>query len=188
MRDRTLKSASRSLNFVAAHVLVLICVMYAGGCGYGSGETTSIGGYQWKTIYRTDVRTVAVPIFATKDFHRGVEFQVSDALVHQIEAFTPYKVVDRDHADTILEGEVIAVKTNPLSISPVTGTPQEQLASVVVNFTWKDLRSGKILVERRNFEQASTYYPTLGEGQFIGEQTAAERLAAGIVHEMEGTW
>jgi hypothetical protein len=159
----------------------------AAGCGYESSDTT-IAGYHWKSIYRTDVQTVCVPIFQTKDFHRGVEFEVSDALVHQIEAFTPYKVVARDHADTILEGEVVSVRTRPLSLSQVTGTPQEEMATVVVNFTWKDLRSGKILVEKKNFEQAAVYYPTLAEGEFVGTQSAAEKLAAGIVHEMEAAW
>lgn len=181
-----MQATNAQLPFFA--IGLLLAAMMAGGCGYSSSDSSTGGGYQWKTIYRTDVRTVAVPIFTTKDFHRGVEFEVSDALVHQIEAFTPYKVVGRDRADTILEGEIVSVTTIPLSVSPVTGTPQEQLASVTVNFTWKDLRSGKILVERKNFEQDSTYYPTLGEGQFVGEQTAAERLAEGIVHEMEGAW
>jgi Lipopolysaccharide-assembly len=158
------------------------------GCGYEADSNTTIAGYQWKTLYRTDVRTVAVPIFITKDFHRGIEFQVSDALVHSIEAFTPYKVVSRDHADTIIEGEVVSVKTNYLSLSSTTGTPQEQLATIVVNFTWKDLRTGKILVDRKNFSQAATYYPTLGEGELAGEQNAAEKMSQAIVHELEAAW
>jgi hypothetical protein len=167
--------------------LILLSLLVITGCGYESGGTT-VGGYQWKTVYRTDVSSVCVPIFDNKDFHHGVEFQVSDALVRQILAFTPYKVVPRERADTILEGEVISVKTDPANLSQITGTPQEQLASVVVNFTWKDLRTGKILVQRKNFEQTASYYPTLGEGEFIGEQDAADHLAAGIVHEMESAW
>jgi hypothetical protein len=173
----------RNVKLFAAATLLLLC-----GCGYESGNTAVIGGYQWKSLYRSDVRTVAVPIFKTDDFHTGVEFQVTDALAHQIEAFTPYKIVDRDRADTILEGEVLSVKTTPVNLSAITGTPQEELATIMVNFTWKDLRTGKILVERRSFEQATSYYPTLGEGQFVGEQEAAEQLAAGIVHEMEAAW
>jgi hypothetical protein len=170
------------------HGLAAACLALAmAGCGPESDNAT-VAGYQWKSLYRTDVHTVCVPIFETKDFHRGVEFQVSDALVHEIEAFTPYKVVARDHADTILEGEVVSVRTRPLSYSQQSGAPQEQLASVTVNFTWKDLRSGKILLQRKNFEQSASYYPTLAEGQFVGTQDAAEKMAAGIVHEMEADW
>ena len=65
---------------------------------------------------------------------------------------------------------------------------QEQLLDITVNFTWKDLRSGRVLVDRRNFRQTTTYYPTLGEGRFVGSQQAVERLALGIVQEMQADW
>jgi hypothetical protein len=175
-------------SFITIRLLSAIALFgLATGCGYESNDV-AVGGYQWKTIYRTDVHTVCVPIFETKDFHRGVEFAVSTALIHQIEAFTPYKVVPRERADTILEGEIVSVRTAPLSLSQSSGVPQEELASVVVNFTWKDLRTGKVLVQRKNFGQSSAYYPTLAEGQFVGTQDAAEKLAAGVVHEMEAAW
>jgi len=165
--------------------LCVLCVL----CGFmSSGCDSGIGGYQWKSLYREDIHTVAVPIFSTKDFHRGVEFQVSDALTHEIEALTPYKVVERDHADTIIEGEVTGVTTVPHSASQETGEPQEQMATITVNFTWKDLKTGRILVARKGFQQTAEYYPSLGEDQFVGEQTAAERLAAAIVHELEAAW
>jgi hypothetical protein len=80
------------------------------------------------------------------------------------------------------------VSTSPISLSEQNGEPQEQLASVVVDFTWKDLRSGKILVQRRNFGQSSAYYPSLAEGSFVGTQDAAQKLAEGIVHTMEAAW
>jgi hypothetical protein len=66
--------------------------------------------------------------------------------------------------------------------------PQEQLCRVRVNFVWKDQRSGKILVQRRRFEQDSPFYPTLGEGEFVGSQLNVENLAIGIVHELEADW
>jgi hypothetical protein len=31
-------------------------------------------GYQWPSLYRSDVHTVAVPIFTNKSYYRGVEF------------------------------------------------------------------------------------------------------------------
>jgi len=170
-------------------IFSLAAICLAGtGCGYDSEQTTEVAGYQWRSLYPANVRTVAVPTFTTKAFQRGYEFQITSALIHHIEAFTPYKVVSRDRADTILEGEVVSVHDDPISISPNTATPQQQLLEITVDFTWKDLRTGKILAERRNFEQTESYYPTLGEGSWVGEQTAAEQLAAGIVHEMEAPW
>lgn len=153
-----------------------------------AGCSSSKDGYHWSSTYRPEYKTVAVPIFTSKDYARGVEFTLSKALVNQIEANTPYKVVARDKADTILEGEILQVRVNTLSEDRLSAVPQEQLLSVIVNFTWKDLRTGRVLVSRRGFEQAATFYPTLGEGRFVGTQAASEKLALAIVHELESDW
>jgi hypothetical protein len=162
----------------------------SGGCGYqqsGSADNAPAG-YQWSSLYRGDVRTVAVPIFTNKTFYRGVEFDLTKAVASQLEARSPYKIADREKADTILEGEIVRVRQRTVSNSPNNTLPQEQLYVVRVNFIWKDLRTGKILTERKDFEQANAYYPTLGEGQFVGQQENVERLALAIVQELQAAW
>jgi hypothetical protein len=168
------------------------------GCGYSSGgsapssssntTSTSPDGYQWKSIYRPSVRTVAVDIFTSKEFRRGEEFRLTTAIAKEIEAYTPYKIAPRDSADTLLEGRIRNIRRPKLSDSANGGVPNEQLFVVTVDFTWKDLRTGKVLVSREAFEQTAAYYPTLGEGSFVGSQEAAERLALAIVHELEADW
>jgi hypothetical protein len=145
-------------------------------------------GYGWSSLYRTDVRTVAVPIFTNKTFHRGVEFYLTKAIVSNLEAQTPYKVVPQERADTMLEGEITRIRARTISDERRAAIPQEQLYLVTVNFTWKDLRTGKILAQQRNYEQTSHWYPTLGEGAFVAEQQNVERLAQAIVHELQAPW
>ena len=147
---------------------VTLLALLPTGCGYQqSGSSANApAGYQWSTLYRGDVRTVAVPIFTNKTYYRGVEFNLTKAITSQLEAQSPYKIVAREKADTVLEGEIVRVKLRTVSNDRSSAIPQEQLYSVKVNFIWKDLRSGKILVERKDYEQAAQYYPTLGEGQF----------------------
>jgi hypothetical protein len=183
----------KSLRRIA---LLATILSLASGCGYSAsdpaagqtGATGGLAGYQWKSLYREDVRTVAVPIFSNRSFRRGVEFQLTKAIVNQLEAQSPYKVVPRDRADTVLEGEITDIFIRTYSADPRTGVPQDQFYLVRVNFTWKDLRTGKILAERRRFEQSATYYPTLGEGRFIGAQQNVERLAVAIVQELQADW
>jgi hypothetical protein len=162
-------------------------LMLLAGCGYSQSSQDDTS-YKWSSVYRTDVRTIAVPIFTSKDFSRGIEFSISKALVSQIEANTPYKVAPCERADTILEGEIVEVRAGTLSEDRRAAIPQEQLLNIVINFTWKDLRTGKILVSRRSWEQAATWYPTLGEGRFEASQAAAEKLAIAIVHELQSDW
>lgn len=161
-------------------LVLLLC-----GCGMHSGDGD---GWHWSSTYRQDIHSIAVPIFTTRDYHRGVEFQLTDALVKKIEEFTPYKVEPRERADTLLEGEIISIQTTTLQLDPYTATPQEEQYSIIVNFTWKDLHNGKVLMTRQNFQQTTSYFPTLGEGQWVGSENTVDRLALGIVHEMEGAW
>jgi len=171
-------------------LMLLPSVAMLDGCGYShTGSTPSAqSGYQWRSLYREDVKSVAVPIFTNKDFTRGVEFSLTEAIVKELELHTPYKVMPRERADTILEGEIVEVRRNTVSNDARAAIPQEQLYIVRINFIWKDLRSGRILVERRNFEQTATYYATLGEGRFIGQQQNVEKLATGIVQELQADW
>ena len=181
---------SHSITLSPCHRVTLSLLLLA-GCGYtqsGNPSSTQPTGYQWRSLYREDIQTVAIPIFTNKSFARGVEFELSKAVINQLEAHAPYKVVSRERADTILEGEIVAVRTHTISTDRNTGIPQEQLLSLRVNFLWKDLRSGKILVQRKNFEQTAPYYPTLGEGQFHGSQDAVEKLALAIVQELQADW
>jgi hypothetical protein len=177
-----------NFRFQTTGVVALLAQLLC-GCGYQQyGSLANAGNYPWHTLYRDDVKTVAVPIFTNRTYWRGVEFSLSKAIVNDLEAQTPYKVAPRDEADTVLEGEIANVRVRTLSNSPYTGVPQEQLYFVSVNFTWKDLRSGKILVQRHEFEQTAPFYPTLGEGRYVGDQLNIEQLAVAIVNELQADW
>ena len=182
-----LNGAEAALRCLAPTWIILLTLS---GCGYHwAGDSSGIEpGYEWKGLYRGDVKTVAVPIFVNRTYYRGVEFDLSKAVISQLESRTPYKVAPRERADTLLEGEIIGVNVRTLSRNEFNALPQEQLYAVIVNFTWKDLRNGKILTTRHNFEQTAPYYPTLGEGQFSGKQENVERLALAIVNELQADW
>jgi hypothetical protein len=165
--------------------------LIVGGCGYshpGDSSKPTSGAYQWHSLYREDVQSVAVPIFTNKEYARGVEFSLTKAVVNAIEAHSPYKVLPPNKADTVLEGEITHVRVTTLSRNFENAVPQEQMVVLTVNFRWKDLRTGQILLERKDFEQTATYYPTVGEGQFEGNQNAIEKLAFGIAKELRADW
>jgi hypothetical protein len=169
-------------------LLLVILASLVAGCGYSTVGSEPVGGYQWHSLYPEDVKTIAVPIFTNKSYRRDEEFRLTKALVTQIESKTPYKVVPRERADTILEGEITSINVRRISDDSSTAVPQENLYVVIVNFTWKDQKTGRIRVSRQNFEQDVTFYPTLGEGESVGSQQAAEKLAAGIIEQLQADW
>lgn len=170
----------------------LVAMYCAAGCGYtwsnDGGSFSADSAADSTGLYRHDVKTVAVPIFANRTYYRNVEFSLTKSIINQLESRTPYKVAPKEEADTILEGEITDVGVHLQNRSAFNGLPQEQLFFITVNFTWKDLRTGKILTDRRQFNQSSTYYPTLGEDQFAGSQENVERLGLAIVEELQRDW
>jgi hypothetical protein len=175
-----------------SHSLLIVCVallLLISGCGYHlSGNPDNEPGYQWHGLYRDDVKTVAVPIFGNRTFVQGAEFKLTKAVIGDIEGQTPYKVVPKERADTVLECDIVNTRTVTLSNNHGSAVPMEQMFVFIVRFTWRDLRTGKILLKRDGFEQTSPYYPTLGEDQWVGQQLNIERLALAIVQEMQADW
>ncbi len=147
------------------------------GCGYSS-----------KPPFNESVKTVSVPIFVNKTFRREIEFRLTEAIDKNIEYRTPYKLAARQDADTLLTGEIVRVEENVLTRRFGTNLPRESELTIVVNFTWKDLRSGRVIVERKNFNRYATEIPQIGERVDDAEQLAVERLATAIVDQMQSDW
>ncbi len=159
----------------------------------GCGNPDPTKGYTTISQYRPDIKTIAVPIFrrGTYEYRRNIEFRLTEAVVKQIEAETPYKVVDKARADTLLTGTIQRIEQNVLSFNPRTGQAREIQLRVIVDFTWKDLRGeGKVLVDRKNFRAASEYIPTepFNEDFFLGSEDAFGEMARRIVEQLAQPW
>src|SRR5687767_14906756 len=81
--------------------LLLLFVLGLGGCaGYQLGNGT---------LYRTDIRTVYVPMFESDSFRRNLGERLTEAVVKEIENKTPYKVLsDPGAADSVLRGHLVS--------------------------------------------------------------------------------
>ncbi len=171
--------------------ILLAAAMIAGGLTAGcSSDPTK--GYTWEPPYRKDIHSVAVPIWTvSKDvYRRGLEFNLTEALKKQIPLQTPYMISDKSRADTLLVGRIESVSQRALSINPDTGVPREMEITMVVSFTWTDLRSGKggkVLAKMASFPASDTYLPSapFNEDFFWGNESLMNRLAMRIVEKLE---
>ena len=66
--------------------------------------------------------------------------------------------------------------------------PAEKQQQLVVNFTWKDRRSGQILAEGSNLRVVAEYAPPVGETFSTGQQELMNEMAAEIVSRMREPW
>lgn len=181
-------SVQRAMTCLVGRMCAAVIVIWsAGGVGCASDPT---GGYMMGTLFPEHVATVAVPIFENDTFHRDVEFQLTDAVIKEIERRTPYKVAPLVRADTILTGHVRLVVLDPISKSRLTGLTEEMIVRMTVDFQWTDLRTNANIVERRSFEGASLFVPSApsGEPLEIGQFAVVQQLARDIVDEMQAQW
>lgn len=147
-------------------------------------------GYTNKELFPAEYQTVSVDIFENNTFYRGVEFDLTEALVKEIELRTPYKAVSGGAAGTVLTGVVTGVEQETLSHARRGGVPQVVEVIVTVNWVWKDARTGETIRERTGFEAAGRYVPQRPAGQpfDIAQHEAVERLAEEIVTAMQADW
>lgn len=147
-------------------------------------------GYAWESTYASNVRTVAVPIFVNKTFWRDVQFELADTLIKQIEATTPWKVVDGANSDTLLTGTITNVNVTRLAKSPTTGLAEQDVYSITVDFEWRDQRTGRAIVQRKAFTADGLFVPTITSNSpiDIGRFAAVEQMAADIVATLRTEW
>jgi hypothetical protein len=151
----------------------------AGGCGYQHAETFPPG-----------YESIAVPIFENRSFYKGVEFDLAEALSKQVTDRTPYRLAEPGAADTMLEGTIREVKQLRVTRTSEGSLPEQMEVLVVVDFAWKDLRSGEDIIDRQGFSAVGRYIPTtpIGEPFAAAQHDAANRLAQDIVDQMRGDW
>lgn len=147
-------------------------------------------GYAFASAYRTDVRTVAAPIFDNLTYAHGIEADLAEALVKEIHSRTPWRVVQGTAAETRLTGVITDVDLRKLTTNSDSGLVQEMAVSLVVSFEWKRSSTGEVLAARRDFSASSTFVPARGAGERIavGETNAVDRLARDIVASLRSSW
>ena len=157
-------------------LLVLGCSLLT-GCGYST-----------KRPFSTDIQTIHVEMFQSREFRRELEFRLTESVIKRIEMDTPYRIAPRKTADAVLTGEIVKVENHTFGKDFDTNLPREIGSTVVVKFRLQDLRSGAILVERPRFVFQTSYIPPVGETFTEGMTRAIDGLAEQIVETMETTW
>ncbi len=147
-------------------------------------------GYSFSSSHATNISTVHVPMFKNPTFHRGLEVELTDAIIKEIQQSTPWKVTSDAVAETSLGGTITDVSMRRLSANRDSGLAQELAVSITVDFDWIDARTGKTLASRRSFSASETFVPShpVGERLEVGEHAAIQQLARDIVAELRSGW
>jgi len=198
---RTLSSARRSLLLLLAAVAIFLP-----SCAW-DGQF-SILGYTTRPNYDPGIRTIRVPIFKNNTFIRGLEFDLTRAVIREIGVRTPFKVVSADcPADTELTGTITALNKLVINRNQLNEIREGQ-TTLAVEIVWRDLRTGEVLSQPRPkadpdgppppppdappkpllIQSLGNYIPELGGTTTTSLQENVNRLAVQIVSKMEIPW
>lgn len=163
----------------------LVAAAALGGC-----SSTPQDGYSFQSSFTDDVQTVSVPVFENKTLYHGVEFDLTEAIVKEIQRTTPWVVTSAGSAQTSLRGSVTDAELQTFSRDRDTGLVMEQGYRLTIDFEWVDNRSGEILLQRRGFSATSSFVPAKPSGERIevAQYGAIDELAGDVVGELRSSW
>lgn len=160
---------------LAAMSLVLVA-----GCGYHTaGSATHIP---------ANVRTVAVPVFATQAQAYHTEMALTQAVIRELNTRTKYRVLTSvsTDADAVLSGTVLTQTSIPLTYDSTSG----ETSSYLVTITAKVMlaaRDGHVLYQNDAFSYREQYQSTQDLGGSIREDPAAvNRLSRDFAQALIG--
>jgi hypothetical protein len=164
----------------------VVLVALAGCQGYQIGNGT---------LYPSHIRTVYVPIFENRSFRRNLGERLTEAVIKEIEAKTPYKVVGTPNADSILSGRIVGEGKRVL-VENRYDDPRQEEVNLQVQVQWIDPRGNVI----RNFDPiplptefttvggTAPFVPEVGQSVATAHQQAIQQIADHIVGMMETPW
>ena len=169
--------------------LFLLLPLLLSGCvglGYQVGS---------QSLFGQDIRTVYVPMIEADPTRRHLAERLTEAISKNIEARSPYKVVGRPSADSVLECRIIE-KNRRVSLVDPHNDPRQTTGELVLQVRWRDRRSQDLRQfdvpvwnERATQVTASdSMIAEVGHSLLISEQRQIDRIAAQIVGMMESPW
>ena len=190
----------------SSYLLLAAAALLLPSCSW-DGQFTILG-YTTRPNYDPGIRTIRVPIFKNNTYIRGLEFDLTRAVIREIQSKTPFRVVAADcAADTELTGTITTLNKIAINRTQLNEIREGQ-TTLAVEIVWRDLRTGEVLSQPRPksdpdgppppppdakpkpllVQSLGTYIPELGGSTTTSLQENVNRLAVQIVSKMEIPW
>jgi outer membrane lipopolysaccharide assembly protein LptE/RlpB len=144
--------------------LVWTCVA---GCGYHTlGAATHLP---------SNVRTLSIPVFATRTEAYHTEALMTNAVIREFAARTRMRVAPDagSESDAVLHGTILSQTVTPLTYNTSTQQSSSFLITMIMAVTLTD-RDGKVLYENKDYTFRQQYQSTTNLATFFDESPAAE--------------
>ena len=179
--------------------LLLLLMLLLPGCANLAHHLGGfqVGNYQFgsRGLFGQDVQTIYVPIVEADPTRRHLAERLTEAIIKRIEERSPYKVVSRATADSVLEIRIVG-RNQRVSIVDSFNDPRQMSGNLAVEVRWRDRRD----LDIRQFEplawsegatqitSSDAMVAEFGHSLLTSEQKQIDRIADQIVGMMELPW
>ena len=165
------------MRFFTAAAITLAALLVS-GCGYHTlGAAAHLP---------PDVKTLAVPVFATRTEASGAETALTEAVIRELLARTRFRVTTDSGAgaDAVLLGTILKQTVTPLTYNAATQQSSSFLITIVASVTLT-ARDGRVLYQNQNYVYREPYQSSTDLPTFIQEDPAAmHRLAREFARQL----
>ena len=137
-------------------------------------------GYSFRGNLPDHIQTVAVPVFANKTGEPAVENFLTSAVVEAFSTNGRLRVVQREDADAILEGEVVSYSLESIAYDSQANVRQYRLL-ITMNLRFHDLRRNTVLFEEHGLREKADFQVQSAVAQTISREESAVRTAATVI-------
>jgi hypothetical protein len=132
------------------------------------------------------VRTLSVPVFATRTEVYGTEAAMTGAVIREFASRTRFRVTPStsEDADAVLHGTILKEVVSPLTYNSATQQSSSFLITLIVSVTLNG-RDGRVLYENKNYTFRQQYQSTTDLPTFLQEDPAAvQRLSREFARQL----
>jgi hypothetical protein len=160
-------------------------ILFAGllavsGCGYHTlGAATHLP---------PDVKTLSVPLFATRTNTYHTETVMTNAVIREFAQRTRYRITPAEAtgADAVLLGTILKEVITPLTYNSATQQSSSFLITIIVSVTLKGA-DGKVLYQNPNYVYREQFQATTDLATFIQEDPGAvQRISRAFARQLVG--
>jgi outer membrane lipopolysaccharide assembly protein LptE/RlpB len=134
-------------------------------------------GYSFHGNLPDHIQTVAVPVFANKTGEPRIESLLTNGVVEAFSTNGRLRVVKREDADAVLEGEVIGYSVQSISYDSQANVRQYRL-TVTLNLKLLDMKKSTVLFEEHSLSEKADFQVMNAVSQTISVEETAVRTAA----------
>lgn len=165
------------------HLPISLLAFLLAGCGYHTAGSAA--------HLPPGARTLAVPTFATHVLNFHTETAFTDAVIHELNTRTRYRVDNQQTGatDALLSGTILTQTAAPLTYDSLSGQTSSYLLTITAKIVLTDTHTRRVLYENDALTYREQYQSTTDLNTFIQEDGAAvnrvaRSFAAAVVSEM----